>query len=55
MKDIWVRLEVIIVTSGEDKFLTVSNYNSETVYESIPVKAEAKNVLWSRSKTESRE
>lgn len=44
-----------VVTSGEDKLLTVSNYNSETVYESIPVKAEAKNVQWSRSKTENRE
>ncbi|CAD8171970.1 unnamed protein product [Paramecium pentaurelia] len=47
--------EGYLITSGEDKFLTVSNYNSETMFESIPVKAEAKNVLWSRSKTESRD
>ncbi|CAK84014.1 unnamed protein product (macronuclear) [Paramecium tetraurelia] len=47
--------EGYLITSGEDKFLTVSNYNSETMFESIPVKAEAKNVVWSRSKTDSRE
>lgn len=35
--------------------LTVSNFNSETVYESIPVKAEAKNIQWSRSKNDNRD
>ncbi|CAD8104509.1 unnamed protein product [Paramecium primaurelia] len=47
--------EGYLITSGEDKFLTVSNYNAETIFESIPVKAEAKNVLWSISKTDSKE
>lgn len=47
--------EGLLITSGEDKLLTVSNYNSETVQESIPVKAEARNIQWSRSKTDSRD
>ena len=44
-----------IVTGGEDKIITVSNFNSETLYESITVKAEPRNIQWARSKTDDRE
>ena len=33
-----------LVTGGEDKLLTVSNYNSDTVFESITTKAEPRNI-----------
>jgi WD repeat-containing protein 19 len=36
--------EGLLVTGGEDKLLTVSNYNSDTVFESITTKSEPKNI-----------
>lgn len=47
--------EGYLITSGEDKLITISNFSSETLFESIPVKAEAKSIQWSRIKTESRD
>jgi len=39
----WNR-EGFLITGGEDKIITVSNFNSETLFESISLKAEPKNI-----------
>jgi len=35
-----------LITSGSDRILTVSNYNSDTLFESVSVKHEARLVRW---------
>lgn len=50
----WNR-EGLLITGGEDKIITVSNFNSETLFESISLKAEPKNIQWARSKTDDRD
>lgn len=34
----------LLITGGDDKILTVSNYNSDTVNESVSVKMEPRNI-----------
>ncbi|KRX03337.1 hypothetical protein PPERSA_05695 [Pseudocohnilembus persalinus] len=45
----------LLVTGSEDKQLTTSTYNSETVHESVAVKLEPKKVRWARPKTDQRD
>lgn len=47
--------EGLLITGGDDKILTVSNYNSDTVFESVSVKMEPRNVSWARPKTDERD
>jgi len=48
-------MNIKIVTGGDDKILTISNFNSETAFESITIKSEPRNVQWARSKTDDRD
>lgn len=43
------------MTGSEDKIITVSNYNSDTVHESVSVKLEPRNIKWANPKTDDRE
>ena len=44
----------LLITISEDKTLTVSNHTSETIYDQGNLKQEAKNVRWTKLKTEDR-
>lgn len=50
----WNR-EGLLITGGEDKILTVSNHNSDTLYESVSVKLDPRKVLWAKPKNDSRD
>lgn len=44
----------LLITISEDKTLTVSNHTSETVYDQGSLKQDAKNVRWTKLRTEDR-
>lgn len=46
--------EGLLITGGEDKILTVSNYTSESKTESMSLNYEPKLVKWTRQKTDER-
>lgn len=48
-------MDGLLVTGGEDRLITISNYNSDTFFESISTYDIPKDLMWAWQKTDNRD